>query len=55
MWKKDFPHPTCQHPGLEGGASQHPSDYAEKAFEGVPEETLEKVLYSTAARLYQVE
>ena len=55
MWKTDFPHPTCQHPGLEGGASQHPSDYAEKSFEGVPEETLEKVLYSTAARLYQIE
>jgi predicted TIM-barrel fold metal-dependent hydrolase len=55
MWETDFPHPTCQHPGLEGGLTQHPADYAEKAFEGVPEDTIEKVLYSTAARLYQIQ
>ncbi len=55
MWETDFPHPTCQHPGLEGGLTQHPADYAERAFEGVPTETVEKVLYSTAARLYQIQ
>ncbi len=55
MWETDFPHPTCQHPGLEGGPTQRPADYAEDAFEGVPEETIEKVLYSTAAKLYGIE
>ncbi|MCA9509527.1 MAG: amidohydrolase family protein [Myxococcota bacterium] len=54
MWETDFPHPTCQHPGLRGGLTQHPADYAEKAFAGVDEATVEKVLWSTAARLYQV-
>jgi predicted TIM-barrel fold metal-dependent hydrolase len=55
LWETDFPHPTCQHPGLEGGWAQHPADYAEKAFAGVADETVEKVLYSTAARLYGIQ
>ena len=55
MWETDFPHPTCQHPGLEGGLTQHPADYAEKAFEGVSEATIEKVLFGTAARLYGIQ
>ena len=52
MWETDFPHPTCQHPGLETGFAEHPADYAEKAFAGLPEATIEKVLHSTAAELY---
>lgn len=52
MWETDFPHPTCQHPGLEGGVAQRPADYAERVFRGVPEATIEKVLHGTAARLY---
>ena len=52
MWETDFPHPTCQHPGLEGGRAEHPADYAERAFEGVPRATVEKVLHGTAASLY---
>jgi predicted TIM-barrel fold metal-dependent hydrolase len=55
LWETDFPHPTCQHPGLEGGWAQHPADYAEKVFAGVADETVEKVLYSTAARLYGIQ
>ena len=55
MWETDFPHPTSQHPGLEGGATQRPSDYAEKAFAGVPEETIEKVVTSTASKLYGIQ
>ena len=47
-------HPTCQHPGLEGGLTQHPADYAERAFEGMSEATIEKVLHGTAARLYGI-
>jgi predicted TIM-barrel fold metal-dependent hydrolase len=52
LWETDFPHPTCQHPGLEGGVTQRPADYAEQAFAGVPDATIEKVLHSTAAKLY---
>ena len=55
LWETDFPHPTCQHPGLEGGLAEHPADYAERAFAGVPEKTIEKVLYSTAASLYGIQ
>ncbi len=55
MWETDYPHPTCQHPGLEGGLAQRPADYAEKAFAGVSDEVIEKVLYSTAAKLYQLQ
>jgi len=55
MWETDFPHPTCQHPGLEGGLTQRPADYAECAFEGVSEPTIEKVLFSTAAKLYGIQ
>ena len=52
MWETDFPHPTCQHPGLENGFAQHPADYAERAFQGIDDATIEKVLNSTAAALY---
>ncbi len=55
MWETDFPHPTCMHPGLEGGATQRPADYAEKAFEGVADDVIEKVLHGTAARLYGIQ
>jgi len=51
LWETDFPHPTCQHPGLEGGAAQRPADCAERAFAGVAPETVERVLFGTAARL----
>ncbi|MFP6662221.1 MAG: amidohydrolase family protein, partial [Myxococcota bacterium] len=52
LWETDFPHPTCQHPGLEGGLTEHPADYAERVFAGVPEATQRKVLHDNAARLY---
>jgi len=55
MWETDFPHPTCQHPSLVDGLARRPADYAETAFAGLPEQTIEKVLWSTAARLYQVQ
>jgi uncharacterized protein len=54
MWETDFPHPTCQHPGLQGGLAEHPADYAERAFEGVPDATIERVLHDTAAKLYGI-
>jgi predicted TIM-barrel fold metal-dependent hydrolase len=55
LWETDFPHPTCQHPGLQGGLTEHPADYAERAFAGVPEATIEKVLHGTAASLYGIQ
>ena len=55
MWETDFPHPTCMHPGLEGGLTQHPADYVDEAFAGVPDDQIEKVLWSTPARLYGIE
>lgn len=55
LWETDFPHPTCQHPGLEDGVAQRPADYAEKAFAGIPDETIEQVLWSTASELYQIQ
>lgn len=52
LWETDFPHPTCQHAGLARGLTQHPADDAERAFAGVPEATIEKVLHAAAwARL----
>ncbi len=54
LWETDFPHPTCQHPGLTGGLTEHPADYAEHAFTGVPESTIERVLHGTAAALYGI-
>jgi hypothetical protein len=54
LWETDFPHPTCQHPGLAGGLTERPADYAERVFAGVPEATVERVLHGTAAALYGV-
>jgi predicted TIM-barrel fold metal-dependent hydrolase len=55
LWETDYPHPTCQHPGLENGLAQRPADYAERVFAGVPDETIEKVLHTTAAKLYGIQ
>jgi uncharacterized protein len=55
LWETDYPHPTCQHPGLSGGLTEHPADYAERAFAGVPDATVEKVLHGTAAELYGIQ
>ncbi len=52
LWETDFPHPTCQHPGLEGGLTERPADYADRVFANVSDATLQKVLHDTAARLY---
>ncbi len=54
LWETDYPHPTCQHPGLEEGWAEHPSAYAEKALRGISESTLQKVLHSNAAALYGI-
>ncbi len=53
LYETDYPHPTCQHPGPATPAKR-PRAYAEQALDGVPEETLEKVLHANAAALYGV-
>ena len=54
MWETDFPHPTSQDPGPATSAKR-PSKYAERALGNVPDETLEKVLHSTAARIDDIQ
>jgi predicted TIM-barrel fold metal-dependent hydrolase len=52
LWETDFPHPTCQHPGLTGGWARHPREYAEEALRGIDDGVLRKVLHDNAAALY---
>ncbi|MCE2390251.1 MAG: amidohydrolase [Proteobacteria bacterium] len=52
MWETDYPHPTCQHPGLTGGWAVHPREYADRALADVPEATLQKVMHDTPAAIY---
>ncbi|MCH7599973.1 MAG: amidohydrolase [Myxococcales bacterium] len=51
-WETDYPHPTCQYPGPANTRSEHPRDYVDRVMGHLPEETLQKVLHDTAARLY---
>jgi predicted TIM-barrel fold metal-dependent hydrolase len=53
MFETDFPHPTCQHPGPQTPAVE-PAAYADSALESLPDHVLQKVLVSTASRLYGV-
>ena len=53
LYETDYPHPTCQSPG-PASAGTHPHLYAERALAGVSDETLQKVLHDTAARLYRL-
>ncbi len=51
LYETDFPHPTSMSPGPQSTA-EHPRDYAERVLSGQPEETIEKVMHSNAARVY---
>ncbi|MCU1366070.1 MAG: amidohydrolase 2 [Ilumatobacteraceae bacterium] len=53
MFETDFPHPTCQHPGPATPAVE-PETYANEALASLPDDVLEKVLVSNAARLYRI-
>ena len=53
MYETDFPHPTSMSPGPASTADR-PPDYIDDVFSGLPEETVEKILYSNAARLYKL-
>ena len=54
-WQTDFPHPTCQHPGLSDGRAQHPADYVDQTLGDLPESLLRRVLHDNAARIYQLD
>ncbi len=54
LWESDFPHPTCQHPGLSDGWAVHPAEYADKALAGLAPATRRKVLHDNAAALYRI-
>jgi predicted TIM-barrel fold metal-dependent hydrolase len=53
LFETDFPHPTCQHPGPQTPAVE-PHAYADEALGALPDDVLEKVLVTNAARLYGV-
>jgi predicted TIM-barrel fold metal-dependent hydrolase len=53
LYETDFPHPTCQHPGPRTPAV-YPEQYASSALGALPDDILEKVLTTNAARLYGV-
>ncbi|MEZ4331724.1 MAG: amidohydrolase family protein [Myxococcota bacterium] len=54
LWETDFPHPTCQHPGLKSGLAERPADYVESALASQPAELCRKVLHGNAAALYGI-
>jgi len=51
LFETDYPHPTCQHPGPRTPA-RRPRDYAERAFAGISDGIIGRVLSGTAAELY---
>ena len=55
MFETDFPHPTSLGPGATSPHADIPSRHIEKAFAGLSDETVRKVLHDTAARIYHVD
>ena len=53
MFETDFPHPTSLSPG-PNSYSPNPRDLIDRELSSLPEETIEKVLHGTAARLYDL-
>jgi predicted TIM-barrel fold metal-dependent hydrolase len=54
MWETDYPHPTSMSV-TPGTPAQAPREYVDAQLADLPDETLRKVFFETAARLYQVE
>jgi predicted TIM-barrel fold metal-dependent hydrolase len=54
MFETDFPHPVSISPGPASPA-ENPRKMAHAALAGVPDDIVEKVLWGTAARLYNVQ
>ena len=53
LYETDFPHPTSMSVGPKSIA-EHPRDYAERVLSEVSPETLSKVFYETAAKIYHL-
>ncbi|MCB0995272.1 MAG: amidohydrolase [Acidimicrobiales bacterium] len=53
LYETDYPHPTCQHPGPRSPGLE-PRQYIDEALGALPDETLDKVLFSNAAALYGI-
>jgi predicted TIM-barrel fold metal-dependent hydrolase len=51
MYETDFPHPTCMYPGPATTAIM-PDDYIQQTLGRYPIESVEKILYGNAARVY---
>jgi predicted TIM-barrel fold metal-dependent hydrolase len=54
LYETDFPHPTSMSPGPNTTA-QSPPDYLADVFQGVPQETVDKILHGNAARIYHLD
>ena len=54
MYETDFPHPTCMYPGPATTAIM-PHEYIEQSFSKYPLDVAEKVLYGTAAKVYNLD
>ena len=51
LYETDFPHPTSMSPGPASAATT-PREYLQAAFSGVDDESMTKILYGNAAKLY---
>ena len=53
LYETDYPHPTSMSVGPQSTAV-HPREYASRVLAAVPDDVVERVLHSTAARIYGV-
>ena len=53
MYESDFPHPTSMSPGPKSIAVP-PNQYIQETLQDFPTETVEKILYGNAARVYNI-
>ena len=54
MYETDFPHPTCMYPGPATSAIM-PNDYIQNVLGNYPVDVAEKILYGTAAKVYNLD
>jgi predicted TIM-barrel fold metal-dependent hydrolase len=54
LYETDFPHPTSMSPGPQS-AAEHPADYVERVWTGIPEPVLRGILHDNAARVYHLD
>jgi predicted TIM-barrel fold metal-dependent hydrolase len=54
LYETDYPHPTSMSPGPQS-AAEHPADYVERVWSGIPQRVLRAVLHDNAARVYRLD